>query len=564
MKSASEANTSGLKHSAGQLQASSNSRRRLYTTLLLCLPLAVSFFIHIGYPAFPGDDALMTFRAAKNLLDGKGFVCNPGEYILSTSTPLWAWTVAAASWAAASEPVNVYLPLAIFFNLLNIALIFLLASAGGKRPALGAAAALFFGLSWHANYSAMIGMETPLFVFLLLSTAVAYQLCRSPRARFALGVLAGLSFVARPEGMLLIFALLVIKTIRLRKLPLMEAAGTAAVLLIYWSWMLYYFGSIVPVAALAKKLAYYRLPLQAIKSLLGHVVMLFLTAWYYPGNITALTLKALLLLSICACGVRAAAAEVPGLLLLGVFALAFWLLYGVTNPHMFEWYVVALEPFYCIAFVWGGMWLISMFAGRWQKLAVYSLSISLIALAALRYEMPELRLPIGIGYSGFGHWPGILGEGRKEQPYRLTALAPAERETLYRKLALKFKSELKPGTRVLAPEFGTFGYYSEAKMISSIGHVNPEVFPYLPVPREEIGRHINNGISESMVRGLEPDFILSLETFLRGSVLRSTWVKENYEIAALCSSRVFGSRGLFLLRKRGIQGQPNTEPYDCR
>src|SRR5437016_3946604 len=36
------------------------------------------------------DDAYITFRYARNLAGGFGLVYNPGEWVLGTTTPLWA------------------------------------------------------------------------------------------------------------------------------------------------------------------------------------------------------------------------------------------------------------------------------------------------------------------------------------------------------------------------------------------------------------------------------------------------------------------------------------------
>ena len=43
------------------------------------------------------DDAFITFRYARNLLNGAGFVYNPGEQVLGTTTPLYTLLMAALS-----------------------------------------------------------------------------------------------------------------------------------------------------------------------------------------------------------------------------------------------------------------------------------------------------------------------------------------------------------------------------------------------------------------------------------------------------------------------------------
>ncbi|MCK4741420.1 MAG: hypothetical protein KAS80_03965, partial [Anaerolineales bacterium] len=56
-------------------------------------------FLAIALRFIPGartvDDAFITFRYAQNLIAGNGLVYNPGEWVLGTTTPLYAVMLAA-------------------------------------------------------------------------------------------------------------------------------------------------------------------------------------------------------------------------------------------------------------------------------------------------------------------------------------------------------------------------------------------------------------------------------------------------------------------------------------
>ena len=52
----------------------------------------------------PFDDTFITFRYAKNIGEGFGFVYNAGEQVLGTTTPLWALVLASLS--AAGLPMD--------------------------------------------------------------------------------------------------------------------------------------------------------------------------------------------------------------------------------------------------------------------------------------------------------------------------------------------------------------------------------------------------------------------------------------------------------------------------
>ena len=49
------------------------------------------------------DDAYITFRYARNIADGLGFVYNPGQPVLGTTTPLYTMLLAALSAATGSR-----------------------------------------------------------------------------------------------------------------------------------------------------------------------------------------------------------------------------------------------------------------------------------------------------------------------------------------------------------------------------------------------------------------------------------------------------------------------------
>ena len=80
---------------------SSTLRRRLarpslaqWTALALAVfGAAVTF---VAYRDYVMEDAYITYRYAQNLAAGNGFVFNPGERVLGTSTPLYAMVLGLA------------------------------------------------------------------------------------------------------------------------------------------------------------------------------------------------------------------------------------------------------------------------------------------------------------------------------------------------------------------------------------------------------------------------------------------------------------------------------------
>jgi len=140
------------------------------------------------------DDALIVLRYARNLLDGNGWVYNPGEAVNAATSPLHVLVVAAigactgdlmlASWLAFA------LPLAA-----AAATAFWLFARYGRLPATMASLLVAFTPRVYAT----LGMESALLIATALAAAVAGTRGRCATA----GALAGVATLARPDAAVL-------------------------------------------------------------------------------------------------------------------------------------------------------------------------------------------------------------------------------------------------------------------------------------------------------------------------------------------------------------------------
>jgi hypothetical protein len=141
------------------------------------------------------------------------------------------------------------------------------------------------------------------------------------------------------------------------------------------------------------------------------------------------------------------------------------------------------------------------------------------------------------------------------QEHYTTNIVYVERETLYKQVAHDFLSQFTPSTTVLAPEFGALGYYSSAKMLSSIAQINPSLMQYFPIKEEEVVPTFDHAIPVRMVQGELPDYIVSLEIFIRRTLLESEWFMENYEVVKVYPATVLDSRGLYVFRRKDLKSE---------
>ena len=195
------------------------------------------------------EDALITYRYAENLALGEGFVFNPGERVLGTTTPLFTLMLAASGLLFGVEqiPLASNLLSAIFGQLAGLLTFAALRRLGFSAAVCTSAAALFL-FQPDVVVAATGGMETMLVVALMAGSFYALSADRNGTAV----VLCALLVIARIDGILwaAIVMLLVCwerpgSTLRYGLL----FCGAVA------PWALFaqlYFGSVLPHSMLAK------------------------------------------------------------------------------------------------------------------------------------------------------------------------------------------------------------------------------------------------------------------------------------------------------------------------
>lgn len=182
----------------------------LPAALLVCLGyLAIEAWLLSGDLGFPLDDSWIHLQFARNLVEGRGLAYNPGELVTGSTAPLWTALLALLFYLPGSVVVWTKL-LGLAFHLAAVAATWRLARELGLGRGLASlATVLTLATSWLV-WSALSGMEIPLFIFLSLSGMTLHLRERADPKRppLSAGVFA-VAALARPEGLLLLVAALV-------------------------------------------------------------------------------------------------------------------------------------------------------------------------------------------------------------------------------------------------------------------------------------------------------------------------------------------------------------------
>jgi hypothetical protein len=444
------------------------SRHRLYDMVVLLLVTAIALYGAWLYRNFAQDDAFITYRYARNIAEGHGFVYNFNEPLLGTTTPLYTLILAALARLSGQE-VRLLSHWLGIISLWGAAI--LLYDLGRNRERRTAAAAALIFISNPLLITA-IGMETFFLLALMLLALKTYQL-----ERFNLtGVLLGLVILTRYELAIFAAILGLHYWLKQQRLPwwLISAAGVVTLWLVY-AWLT--FGHVIPRSAVAKLVEDQGFSF-AMGVLLWWWTYVMQSAWYY------LFIPLLLLGSYSA--VRNRSHE-PAYGLVLIWSAVYFAV-AAFIAGTFVWYYGPLIPGLAILLAWGVDQVARMvgklsnsirgapYQETWQPAILAVLALGLILLQLSSWG------------KGFVYYQDQVVDVRYVN-YRQVADWLNRHTTADRQVSLAVS------------EIGVLGYYTDnLKIVDLYGLVTPGLIPWLRSDRAEL--------LEEAIRLYAPDYLL--------------------------------------------------------
>ena len=214
---------------------------------LIAAAVSAGIIVYLGasHPSWlTFDDAFITYRYADNLRRGLGLLYNPGEWVLGTTTPLYALLLAGLGLLVSDLQLLGHWLGVVSWIAASWAAIALLWQEGWPRA--GLAAGILLAVQPYFLLS--LGMETALVVALMLWVAWAWLGGRKPLAV----ILAAALILARHDSALWLLILGLEIWRREKKLPWREAAGVSALVLPWFLYAFWRYGSFLPNSAAAK------------------------------------------------------------------------------------------------------------------------------------------------------------------------------------------------------------------------------------------------------------------------------------------------------------------------
>jgi hypothetical protein len=228
--------------------------KKAYIPIVLTAIIALILLLHVNYLRFVCDDAFISFRYAKNFVEGHGLVYNIGERVEGYSNFLWTLLLSVFM-KMGLEPVITSQNLGVLFSLATVFLLLRLNRRLYPAENLFNYLAPLF-LACCGAYAAWStgGLETSLFTFLVLLGSFFFVLgMDQPKHLAYSGIIFALVCMTRLDGLIfasvsfafLLYLLVIKRGVEVKSLSVW-ALSFLIPFLLYFLWRWSYYGKPLP------------------------------------------------------------------------------------------------------------------------------------------------------------------------------------------------------------------------------------------------------------------------------------------------------------------------------
>jgi hypothetical protein len=494
------------------------------------------------------DDAYITFRYARNIVTGVGFVYNAGEHVLGTTTPAYTLLLAGAALLGGfSDFPRLAIAVNAACDALTFCLLLRLASRLTGRPWVGLITALLFALDARLLDFSTGGMESS---FNLLSIVATLTLFFHGRTRWA-ALTAGLAVLVRPDGAMLavaLFAALGLPVLRTpRRWPWIEVGLFLGLVLPWVIFAFAYFGQPIPQSVLAKSVVYRLENGLAFRAFLVQLRTVFpfsLPPLNDPEPLWRQLLQAIFPISLCVLGLVAANQRHRQAWMMGLYIALFITFFSAGNPLWLGWYEIPMLPLYQLLVLCAAVWLGRRIVSDGSHVTRDGIALASGSVLAIIMAIPQL--------SRLNALPWEIAQRPR---FIVNSSFNKERESDYVTLAQMLTPAAHNGRRVAIPEIGAFGYAYPASIFDTTGLVTPAIHKYFPIPAEiPVGLYT---VPRRMILEERPDIFIAFDSFIAEDLLRTPeseaeFLAQYVPTIGLVSRATFPLQRLVAYRRRDL------------
>ncbi len=495
--------------------------------------------------ALPGprtiDDAFITFRYSRNILEGQGFVYNPGTRVLGTTTPLFTLVMAAVGGLMGGQDFPWYaIAVSALADAGTAALLFLLARRLTCNRWMGALLGALWAVSPMSVTFAVGGMETSVNIFWMVGAVWFFVIDRP----VWLGVFAALGILTRIDAVIWIGPLFAFQLaerwlstrgkLLIERVPWRTWLAFGAALLPWLIFSMAYFGSPFPRSLTAKAVAYIMPP----GSALVKFIQTYSTPFFEFDSFGAkgAMIGAVACLALTIFGIRYITKHhwPPRVLPFLIYPWLYMGIFSAANPLIFRWYVAPPLPALMLGIVVGAWAVIESIQQATRSRAAAPVAIGVLAILW--------------GGTSIHAWD-IHPDHEPDRP--APNMAWHKIELLYQQIGteLREKYGVTPETRVASADIGAIGYFSRATIVDTVGLVTPALSKYYPASPSLLVPGQNYAIPPQLIDDTQPAYLVTMEAFVRLGLEQDPQFKANYELLQEIPTDFYGT-GMRLYRRK--------------
>jgi hypothetical protein len=117
-------------------------------------------------------------------------------------------------------------------------------------------------------------------------------------------------------------------------------------------------------------------------------------------------------------------------------------------------------------------------------------------------------------------------------------------ELLYEKVGRELRDRVRSDETLASGDIGAIGYYSNAKILDTVGLISPGVEEYYPLDPSAYA--INYAMSSALIMDFQPEYLVLLEAYGRNTLLQDPDFLEKYSLVDVFETDIYGSDGMLL------------------
>ena len=345
--------------------------------------------------------------------------------------------------------------------------------------------------------------------------------------------MGSLAILTRPDAILLLIPIALDHLIRVvrkqEKLLWKDVLALVVLPLVWYTFATVQFGSPIPHSVQAKLGAYRLDSTEALVRLIQHYATPFMNDTWF-GSMLAVAGGLLLYPALFAMEALKAFKTNTRTLPFIAYPWLYLIVFAIANPLIFRWYLTPPLPAYLLFILIG---VHTLLTAIFSKLKITDKAMRTAILSIFLIVLPLANL--------LSAWSWIPDHGMRHPAPKMSWY---QLELLYGQASAIISPYLQDGQTLAAGDVGVLGYFTNARILDTVGLNSPEALAYYPLDQRYYV--INYAIAPDLIIDQSPDAVIFLEVYGRNGLLKDERFLSQYTLLEKIPTDIYGSDGMLI------------------